>query len=117
MPDELEQSWEAFEESLEKEVQRRAAIADKKFQNTLARYKKLMQQAHTQHKIRELAWKGTAVELINNRTCGHECVSMCFQDFNNRFENIESIDQTCLVATCNCENDHHHYTTESSIET
>ena len=87
----MEQSWEAFEEALEKEVERRSKIAESKLRNTLARYKKLMQQAETQHRIRELAWEGTAVELVHDREigCDMDCVSLCFSDFNYRFENIE----------------------------
>lgn len=109
-----EQSWEEFEKALEQEIERRSQIAETKLRNTLIRYKKLMQQAHTQHKIRELAWEGTSVDLIHNRTvgCDMDCVSLCFSDFNYRFENIEQVDQYCLVATCNCENGHVHYHAE-----
>lgn len=75
-----------------------------------------MQQAHVQHEIRELAWEGTAIELINNQTCGNECVSLCFSDFNNRFENIEMVDQSCLIAHCDCDSGHTHYSVENNIE-
>ena len=79
-----------------------------------------MEKAQTYHKMRELAWEGTAVELIHNRTtaaeCDMDCVSLCFSDFNYRFENIEQVDQYCIVATCNCTHGHVSYHDEVRIQ-
>ena len=63
-----------------------------------------MQQAHTYHEVREEAWKASSMNITNNKLeeCDMNCVSLCFNDFNYRFENIESVDTLCLTAECQC---------------
>jgi hypothetical protein len=99
-------------------VERRAKIAEHKVRNTLARFKKMMEKAETYHRVRELAWEGTAIELIHDRQigCDMDCVSLCFSDFNYRFENIEQVDQYCIQASCNCTTGEIDYFDDVSME-
>ena len=67
--------------------------------------------------VARAAWEGSSIEVIPNKDlgCGMDCVSLCFTDFFYRFENIESIDQYCLIAHCNCETGSVYYTEYDNI--
>jgi hypothetical protein len=63
-----------------------------------------MERYLVRQEVGKHAWEGSTIEIIQDKPdeCNMDCVSFCFTDFTYRFENVETIDQTCLKAQCDC---------------
>lgn len=91
--------------------------ASDKLKDTFERYKEEIEKSIVRSDVGKAAWEGSSIEFIPNKDlpCQMECVSYCFTDFFYRFENIESIEQYCLIAVCDCETGRVYYEEYATI--
>ena len=88
-----------MEAELRKQVDATLEIESNKLKQTFSRYKNEMEKAIIQAEISRFAWKNSKMTAQRQDVaCDMDCVNYCFSDESNRFENIQSVYQVCLVA-------------------